>query len=113
MPYLRLALAASLLLALFTAVPVFAADQAIETTITVDDLAKLDAANTSEPNMSIQPPTVDAAATWAAGSCPASASFSCSEPCYPQRVNCIENCNGNFECVSNCMYCWRECEFYC
>lgn len=45
--------------------------------------------------------------------CPSSASFTCDEPCYPQRVNCIANCNGNFDCVGTCMICWRECEFLC
>lgn len=48
-----------------------------------------------------------------ANSCPQGSSFTCSEPCYDQRVTCIDNCNGNFPCVAVCMYCYRECVFTC
>ena len=38
--------------------------------------------------------------------------YSCSESCYAQRQNCISNCgSGDFECVDQCMLCYRACVF--
>ncbi len=53
------------------------------------------------------------AATRTGGSYGCAAPFSCSEPCGPQLQNCRNNCNGNIDCVFDCFYCNRVCEFTC
>ncbi len=52
-------------------------------------------------------------ATRAGGSYGCAAPFSCSESCYAQRISCMNNCNGNIDCIADCIYCYRVCAFTC